>query len=105
MRGTISGADKNGRFITYDLSQGPLEPLAERIQKQVPAGLTLKETVALLREKEARFKESIRMNSVIMYSCGSFLLLLVAIRVLLLWDRARRRNRLVRQESPYGTSS
>jgi hypothetical protein len=102
--GNLCAMDAAGRTAAYDTRRPSVESFAERIQRRMPLGLGLDETVRKFNAEEARVKKSARWNELVLYVTGGVLLFFVAIRVLLLWDRDRARKKSMRGEKPLGST-
>jgi hypothetical protein len=100
MFGNLCAIDANGRAASYDTRQPSAESFAERIQRRIPAGLSVADTNLRLLEEELRAQQSARFNRLMMYACGILLLLFVGVRLVLLWDRERSRRKSILEENP-----
>ncbi len=100
MFGNLCAMDANGRAAAYDTRQPSAESFAERIQRRIPAGLSVAETNLRLHDQELRGQQSARVNRLMMYACGVLLLLFVGVRLALLWDRERSRRKSMQEENP-----
>jgi hypothetical protein len=100
MFGNLCAIDANGRAASYDTRQPSAESFAERIQRRIPASLSVADTNLRLHEEELRAQQSARFNRLMMYACGILLLLCVGVRLVLLWDRERSRRKSMLEENP-----
>jgi hypothetical protein len=100
--GNIGAADSQGRAIGHDTRRGTLESFADKIQKQLPRGLTIEETTRHLQQQETRARQSARYNRLLLFCTCALLLTLAGARVALLWERERSRKQLQQGEKPLG---
>ena len=84
--GVVSAMDAQGRWMGYDPAKGT-EPLVDAFMNRIPAGLSLEQTLQRERERESRSRWLYQFNFAVMVWTGVLLLLLIACRVWLMWER------------------
>ncbi len=104
LTGHLCALDGAGRTASYDL-RSSTESFAERLHRMVPPGVSAGETQRQLDAQMERAFLSTRVNQLIFLSVGALLLTLIGARLVLSWDRARRRQRALRNEAPLGVTS
>ena len=101
--GNVAAIDTQGRIVCYDTRRAAADSLAERISKFIPPNVSFEETERLLRQWQAQNRRSHQVNWIVFYVFGGLLVFLVATRLLLLWDRARAREKAMHAEKPMPT--
>ena len=105
LTGHLCALDGAGRTASYDQRRSSTESFAERLHRMVPPGVSVGETQRQLDVQMERAFYSARINQLLFLSVGALLLALIGARLLLSWDRARRRQRALRDEVPLGVTS
>jgi hypothetical protein len=98
LAGNLCAADVRGRTALYDTRHPKLESFVQVLQKNIPEGLTESETARQLDAARLHAEQSAGFNRMISCLAGGGLVLLVAMRFLLLWDREWSRRRTLRDE-------
>jgi hypothetical protein len=104
LSGDLCALDASGRAASYDLRRSSGESFAERLHRMIPTGVSVAETQRQLDEQLERSFRSARVNQLIFACVGALLLVLVIARLLLSWDRGRRRQKALRDEPPLGAT-
>lgn len=105
LRGNVAAIDALGRVANYDLRKIEMESFAERVQRQIPPGLTAEESLHHISILEARSASARRWNHLTFYVCGSLLLMLVLGRLGFMWEQARLRRKSLAEEKVTGGAS
>jgi hypothetical protein len=103
--GNVAAMDDVGRLANYDTLRPSMDSLGERLQTFVPPGVPLEETNRRLKESKAISDRSRQINGTIFYGFGALVIFLVAVRLLLIWERARSREEALRDESPASSTA
>lgn len=96
--GDLCAIDAQGRTAFYDSRRILPESFADRIRRHIPRGLSVEATRARLAEATANGHRANGWSWRILLIAGSLLLLLVAARLVLQWDRVLRQRRAFEEE-------
>jgi hypothetical protein len=100
--GNVSAADKEGRVASFKTRLPSTDSLAERIKTFIPRDVSVEETNHRLRSIDQQVTRSHEINTMVFYACGGVLIGLVALRLLLSWQRTRRRDKALQSEAALG---
>jgi hypothetical protein len=100
--GNVSAADKEGRVASFKTRLPSTDSLAERIKTFIPRDVSVDETNRRLRGIDQQVTRSHEINTMVFYACGAVLIVLVALRLLLSWQRTRRRDKALQSEAALG---
>jgi hypothetical protein len=98
--GNVSAMDEAGRVAAYDTLRPASDALGERIETFVPRGVSVEETNLRLNELKERKNGSRQINGTVFYGFGALVIFFIALRLLLVWERARSREEALRHEFP-----
>jgi hypothetical protein len=96
--------DANGRGMAYDTRRGNSESLAERIQRELPPGLSAQKTRVQRGMREALTAESRAVNRNVWIFAPMLLCVLVGARVWFTWDQHQQRKKALATEKPLGST-
>jgi len=102
LAGTLGAMDELGRATSYDLRQVTSESFAERLRRTIPPGVAWEESKQRVARQTARLQGSRHRNGQLSLICGSVLGLLVAARLVLMWQQARVRQKALDDEPVQG---
>jgi hypothetical protein len=92
LAGNLAAMDPLGRFAAYDLRHIGSESFAERVRRRIPPGVGLEETRRLLAQQDAALNRALRWNTRVSIFSGAGCVLLVALRLILMWQQTRLRK-------------
>jgi hypothetical protein len=97
--GNTAALDSRGRFVAHDSRRPARDYFAQRLRHQIPAGLTVEETVRRVSEASARREQSLFINRFLAWFVGIVIAATVLGRLLLVWERGRHYKRTT-EKSP-----
>jgi len=97
--GNIAARDDRGRLAIYDTLRPETQALGERIMTFLPRDLSAEQTNRGVQSAQENLIRSRQINEAVFYAIGGICLLLVLFRLLLIWDRARSRERAMQKEA------
>ncbi len=97
--GNVAARDDRGRLAIYDTVRPETQALGERIKTFLPRDLSAEQTNRGVQSAQENLIRSRQINDTVFYSIGGLCLLLVLFRLLLVWDRARSRERAMQKET------
>ena len=92
LAGNLAAMDPLGRFAAYDLRHIWSESFAERVQRRIPPGVGLEETRRRLAQQEATLNRAQRWNTRVSIFSAAGCVLLIALRLILMWQQTRLRK-------------
>jgi hypothetical protein len=98
--GNVSAADNQGRIASFDTLLASTDSLAERIKTFVPRDVSVDETNRRLARLEQQAIHARQVNAGVFYGVGVLLVILVALRLVLVSQRTRSREKAMQSEAP-----